>query len=168
MIRSDYMKDGPDGEWSLIEFNAMSAGCATTCERLQTMNSFLSETVLKQHYDKLKENGLKVLSELRYRDTLEVPIQAWKQYGNPNAIILMVFEGLRQNIADEKEVETVFVGAGIRTVEADFNTMHSRLRLDEQNKLFYGDDEVGLVHYRAGYNPDHYLHETTWDARKTI
>lgn len=49
------MKDGPDGEWSLVEFNAISAGSATTCERLQHMNSFLSDTIMKSHYKALKQ-----------------------------------------------------------------------------------------------------------------
>ena len=34
--------------------------------------------------------------------------------------------------------------------------------------MFYGDDEVALVHYRAGFLPEHYLHETTWEARKLV
>jgi len=99
-MRSDFMKDGPEGEWSLIEFNAMSAGSAPTCERLQAFNKFLSETVFKHHYQKLKQEGVVVPDELGYRRTLEVPIQAWREYGNPKAIILMVYEGLRQNLAD--------------------------------------------------------------------
>lgn len=53
-------------------------------------------------------------------------------------------------------------------MEADFNTLHSRLRVDELGTLFYEGDEVALVHYRAGLLPDHYLHETTWEARKKI
>jgi len=46
--------------------------------------------------------------------------------------------------------------------------MHQRLRLDSDYRLFYGEDEVALVHYRAGFSPSHYLHETTWEARKTV
>lgn len=64
------MKDGPEGGWKLIEFNAMSPGSATTCERVQQMNSFLSDTVMKSHYDPLKHQGVKVLSKLNYMETL--------------------------------------------------------------------------------------------------
>jgi hypothetical protein len=40
------MKDGTEGDWSLIEFNAMSAGAGTTCERIQQMTELLSNGVL--------------------------------------------------------------------------------------------------------------------------
>jgi hypothetical protein len=74
----------------------------------------------------------------------------------------MVYEGLRQNIFDEKEIETVFITAGIQTMEADFNDLHGRLKLDANNRLFWDDREVGLVHYRAGFIPDHYASKATW------
>lgn len=109
-----------------------------------------------------------VPNKLNFTETLKVIIEAWRHYGNPKAVILMVFEGFRQNLYDEKDLENAFITAGVKTVEADFNTMHSKLRVDEQGTLFYESEEVALVHYRAGYIPDHYLHETTWEARKTI
>jgi hypothetical protein len=83
------MKDGPEGHWSLVEFNAISPGSGTTSDRLQRFTYFLSQTLFKEEYQKAKAKV--TLQKQEYSKTLDGVIEGWKAYNNPNAIILFVW-----------------------------------------------------------------------------
>jgi hypothetical protein len=42
----------------------------------------------------------------------------------------MIYEGLRQNITEDKDIEAVFITTGILIVGADFNGLYARLKLN--------------------------------------
>lgn len=96
------MKDGPDGNWSLVEFNASSPGCGTTSDRIQRFSYFLSGILFKQQY---KKANIKFQPQKQeYSKSLDAIIEAWKAYSNPDAIILFVWEGVQENIYDEMDI----------------------------------------------------------------
>lgn len=60
-----------------------------------------------------------------------------------------------------------FTCKGIKVVRENLSVLNDRIKL-KQGKLFFERDEVGLVFYRAGFLPKHYLSENEWNTRKTI
>ncbi|XP_063218318.1 glutathione synthetase-like isoform X3 [Bacillus rossius redtenbacheri] len=132
-------------------------------------HEFLSETlkryVLQElgHGDKIK--NLPKNSALEgLTDGLAT---AWKMYGDPNAVVMMVVEDVSYNICDQRfhEFHLRERHPEIRVVRRTLTQIAAWGQLGPKKELRVRGDAVAVVYFRAGYSPDHYPGQAAWDAR---
>jgi len=96
-------------------------------------------------------------------------ITAWEMYGSPKAVILFVVEDVTYNICDQRfhEYEIRSKRPDIHVIRKNLTEL-SKATLTEDKRLIINDIEVGVVYFRAGYEPGHYHSEAEWEARLTM
>jgi len=82
--------------------------------------------------------------------------KAWKLYGNPQAIVLIVHEFREKNIFDQRAVEYELLRKGVRCERTIFNGLHKKLKLSTERVLTYNEFEIAMVYLRAGFSISHY------------
>ncbi|KAK0403827.1 hypothetical protein QR680_017143 [Steinernema hermaphroditum] len=168
--RSDYMchvrADGKK-ELKQIEVNHIAVGMGPLSERCTELH----RRVLK-HLGITPAEGQ--LPENRPTEMLGMGLfEAWKGFGDPKAIVLVVVENVNQNQIDQRwieyELEELSEGQ-IEVMRLDLAQCAKRVVLDEVTGrlLLDGAVRIGLVYFRAGYSPENYPTETEWKARETI
>lgn len=100
-------------------------------------------------------------------------VEAYKIYGNNNAIIVIIIENLNQNIMDQRMVEYEIcrlLDSHVIITRFTLTECHEKLSLTDNTKLVTnkGNLEVAVVYFRSGYSPDQYPTEREWEARMMI
>lgn len=85
-------------------------------------------------------------------------VEAWRLYNSPRAAVIFVVLDYEINIADQRHLEYE-----IRRLEPNIDVIRCTLgELEEFGYLrddmtfFYEGREVGIVYFRAGYDPSHF------------
>lgn len=71
----------------------MSPGSGTTSDRIQRLNYILSQTLFKEEYE--KANTKLTIEKQGFANTMNLLVEGWKAYNNPDAILLYVWEGIQ-------------------------------------------------------------------------
>ncbi|KAG5887361.1 hypothetical protein JTB14_018376 [Gonioctena quinquepunctata] len=119
----------------------------------------------------LRELGyFEKLSNLPANDALnglcEGMLEAWRIYGNPDAVILFIIEDVPYNISDQRfhEFRLRELNPNVKVIRRTMSDMDAKGKLNSR-VLTIDDSEVGVVYFRAGYEPAHYPSRKEWDAR---
>ncbi|XP_050513349.1 glutathione synthetase-like isoform X2 [Diabrotica virgifera virgifera] len=177
VLRCDYMMETeklngekchengfPPFSWKLVEINNIAAGFGW----LGPASGLLHRYILQEMnlYDKssnLPENNC--LSEF-----CKSFLEAWKIYGNCQAVILMVVEDVIYNICDQRHHEFKFreLNPQVKFIRRTLTEIYKTGKLNEKKELVVGNDVVSVVYFRCGYNPLQYPTENEWTARLLI
>ncbi|PWA02999.1 hypothetical protein BB558_000837 [Smittium angustum] len=174
--RSDYLIDTSNNSTDQIkqvEFNTISVSFSSLTAQVGKMHRyFLERTGYKNFlvgendisFDQLPEND----SLTSFADGLA---SAFKAYGNPNAVVLIVGQHKERNVYDQQWIELQLwerhsIKLTVRSHQELNETGYLGTGTNDNGKLFIDDgQEVAVVYYRSGYTPDDYNSEADWDAR---
>uniref|UniRef100_A0A914C710 Glutathione synthetase n=1 Tax=Acrobeloides nanus TaxID=290746 RepID=A0A914C710_9BILA len=166
--RADYMCHAPDGRikgLKQIEVNNIASGMAGMSMRLTKLhNRLLTKMGFKQEVikERLPDNQA-LLSQG------PAIVQAWKDFGDPQAVVLFVVEEVNQNQFDQRLVEysvEELSNGEIKVIRATLTALSKRLHISESHDLFLDNSlKVAIVYFRAGYSPCHYPTEAEWEVR---
>ncbi|XP_044263863.1 glutathione synthetase-like isoform X3 [Tribolium madens] len=171
MVRSDLMLEGscknhapsstPYCCWKQVEFNTIASGFGW----LGPSSGAIQRYILQElgHSDMLKNlpenNALEGLCSGM--------IEAWKIYGKPEAVIMFLIEDITYNICDQRfhEFKIREMCPQVRVIRRTLTDMAERASLGPKKQLLIDECEVGVIYFRAGYEPGHYHSQKEWDAR---
>lgn len=104
--------------------------------------------------------------------------EAWKLYGNDEAIVLFVVQDGEKNRFDQRLLQYSFqeriklLNSSMKYVVAvifkSLQEIHKEGKLTEEKKLIINGKEVAVAYFRAGYTPTDYPSEECWSARLLI
>ncbi|XP_013410748.1 glutathione synthetase-like [Lingula anatina] len=97
-------------------------------------------------------------------------VQAWKLYGNTEAVILFLTETVSRNIFDQRWLEWGIyeINSKVKVLRRSFDQVYRKSQLTEDNKLILEGHEVAVVYFRCGYSPNDYITEEDWTTRLRI
>ncbi|KAL1513811.1 hypothetical protein ABEB36_003167 [Hypothenemus hampei] len=121
------------------------------------------ETVLSEGVSQLPENN--ALTGLT-----SGLLEAWKIYGDPTAVILIIVEDITYNICDQRfhEFELKRLNSRVKSVRKTLTDIYQQGCLNEHNELIVDDIVVSVVYFRSAYTPDQIPSKNEWDARLLI
>ncbi|XP_054004515.1 glutathione synthetase-like [Hylaeus anthracinus] len=95
---------------------------------------------------------------------------AWKLYNNEKSVILFVVETITYNICDQRflEYEIRKRNPYLKLIRRSLTDLVSEAKLGSNKELIIGDEEVGLVYFRSGYEVEAYPTEQEWSVRLLI
>ncbi|KAG8240409.1 hypothetical protein J437_LFUL003123 [Ladona fulva] len=164
LLRSDYLINCGTDNIKQVEINTIASSFAGISVKITNMNSYV-----------LQELGHpELLSQLPENNALQGlcggMIEAWKLYGNPEAVILFVIEDVSYNICDQRfhEFEIRKMEPKARVIRRTLTELGKRAELTGSKALIMDKLEVAVVYFRAGYEPGHYHSELEWEARLRI
>lgn len=166
-----------------IEFNTISAAFAG----LTGVVSDVQKTVLKHSLNFCSIRELKI-DEKPSSDKTTIDfffpnqpakkcaramLKALEFYPNERAAILFVIIPQERNVSDQNglidEIENL--NPQRKVFLKTFEQLNKELMFDEQTgRMFLGsnEQEIGLVYFRSGYIPEHYVNEACWTLREKI
>ncbi|XP_035500982.2 glutathione synthetase-like [Scophthalmus maximus] len=163
--RSDYMLDQrEDGTSSLkqIEINTFAASLGGLSSRMPDLHR-----QILQMAGQLEESQF-IPGNNTAAGLAGAIAKAWELYGSERAVVMFLVEDNSRNIFDQRYVECELWKRNIPTTRKRFDNVFTTGSLDQDKRLFVHDLEVGVVYFRHGYMPQHYLSEKCWDARLLI
>ncbi|XP_025833858.1 glutathione synthetase-like [Agrilus planipennis] len=147
-----------------VEFNTIASSFGGISSQMINLHRFVLERLgLTDKLKDLPENhALKGLCEGM--------VEAWKIYGNNEAVIMFVIEDISYNICDQRfhEFEIQKINRNTKVIRRNLTQIAQTGKLSASNELIVEDYTVAVVYYRAGYEPGHYHSQKEWDARLLI
>ncbi|KAJ0253803.1 Glutathione synthetase [Hirschfeldia incana] len=163
--RSDYMLDEETKSLLQIEMNTISCSFPGF-GRLVTE---LHQSLLRSHGDHLgldSERVPKNTSTSKFADALA---QAWLEYNNPRAVVLVVVQPEERNMYDQHWLSSVLREKhNIVTIRKSLAEVEKEGSVQEDGTLVVDGQAVSVVYYRSGYTPRDYPSESEWNARLLI
>lgn len=97
-------------------------------------------------------------------------LDAWQIYDRKSSVILFIVEDVTYNVCDQKfhEFEIRRLNPDVFVIRKTLTEIAKFGRLDEEKRLFFGQEEVAVVYFRCGYHPDQYPTDKEWEARLMI
>ncbi len=141
-----------------VEMNLMASALGEMSSRVSRMHRYLYRDT---------ELGSRILTHDVGSHLAEGMVEGLKASGD-EGVILFVIPPDEQNIFDQRTLE-------IRLVE-NYAAKVYRTTLEDLGRdatiqngdLYFQGKKVGLVYFRVGYAPSHYVNQYCWDARKLI
>ena len=86
------------------------------------------------------------------------------------SVVLFIVEEVTYNICDQRmmEFEVRSLSPMTRVVRKTLGEVGSEAKLEGRDLVLGGGQVVGVVYFRAGYDPSHYPTPSCWDARLLI
>ncbi|KAJ3100660.1 Glutathione synthetase [Phlyctochytrium planicorne] len=156
--RSDYLLHLEEQEGyqiKQVELNTISSSFSSLSTKVSELHRSLSVDAV---YKGLQNAIGHIPRSSSIEDVPDGIAEAWKAYGSPKAIVVMLVQPNERNMYDQRLIEMRLLASGIRlrrVVLKDF-VVHGR----EQ-------DEVAIVYYRAGYTPTDYTGQDVRIEAKT-
>ncbi|KAL2912197.1 Glutathione synthetase [Polyrhizophydium stewartii] len=153
-----------------VEINTISAGLPSLSSIVADMHQFALETSQLAHDHHAQHPGAVLPASASLAGVAAGIGSAWRLFGRPEAIVVMVVQPVEFNIFDQRWIEfTLYRDFGVRLVRKTLTQIHAEARLEgPEKRLFIGDAEVAVVYFRAGYTPRDYPTENEWTARTTL
>nr|XP_012153748.1 PREDICTED: glutathione synthetase-like [Megachile rotundata]XP_012153749.1 PREDICTED: glutathione synthetase-like [Megachile rotundata]XP_012153750.1 PREDICTED: glutathione synthetase-like [Megachile rotundata]XP_012153751.1 PREDICTED: glutathione synthetase-like [Megachile rotundata]XP_012153752.1 PREDICTED: glutathione synthetase-like [Megachile rotundata] len=150
--------------WKQVEINTIASGFGW----LGPVSTELHKFVLEELgcYEKIKNlpenNALQIICSSM--------IEAWKMYGNQEAVILFVVEDITYNICDQRfhEFEIRKQNPNVKVIRRNLTQLAASAKLGLKKELIVDDYIVSVVYYRCGYEPGQYHTRKEWDVRLLI
>ena len=163
LVRNDYMYQSAENRWLQVEYNVFAAGMAPYCDKIQKI-----QKLVRNNY--FEDEDVEQYNSGNMKMTEEGLVEAFKCYGNPNAVVVMIVPGKHETtILMQRAIEKKLFENKIKCIRASLRDVYENHKFDEATgTLYMNGQEVGLVYFRAGYHPDHYANENDWRAREVI
>ncbi|XP_033224633.1 glutathione synthetase-like [Belonocnema kinseyi] len=165
LFRSDYMLHGDDDHKILqVEFNTIASSFAALACKITEFHKY-------------------VLKDLGYSDKLKnIPennamsgfcrglVCAWTLYGNDEAKMLFVVEGITYNICDQRFLEfgVQKLNPSIKIIRRSLGELVTQAKLGPNNELIVDDSIMSVVYFRSGYEVEAYPTEKEWAVRLMV
>ncbi|CAK8684764.1 unnamed protein product [Clavelina lepadiformis] len=171
ILRSDYMfqciADKSGKELFVpkqIEINTIASGSVKLGSGLSSVHSDVLQ------YAKIKELTAHLPKNESLSRVAHGFFTAWKDYGNPNAIILILYNENKPNIFDQRAVEYAIYDLDEHIIVRRKTCWEliASIALSPDGKLFVDDEEVAIVYFRVLYTADDYTGEQFWDVRLKV
>lgn len=146
-----------------VEINTIAAGFGHMGPASRAIHQYvLRELGEERQIDKLPEN--RALEEM----SLAI-IKAWELYDHQQAVILFIIEDMPFNICDQRfhEFKIQELRPEIRVIRKTLTQISRESRI-ANGRLEVKGGVVGVVYFRAGYEPQHYPTKAEWEARLII
>uniref|UniRef100_A0A1A7Z3Q9 Glutathione synthetase n=2 Tax=Iconisemion striatum TaxID=60296 RepID=A0A1A7Z3Q9_9TELE len=163
--RSDYMLDKRGHQppsLKQIEINTFAASFGGLSSRTPDVH----RRVLKMA-DRLEESQ-RILDNNPSAGLAKAIVKSWELYGSERAFVMFFVEEVQRNVFDQRWLERELWKRNIPTFRKGFNDLIKTIRLDQDKRLFVGDEEIAVVYFRNGYMPQHYFSEQCWEVRLTM
>lgn len=162
LIRSDYLPQSHEGNRiKQVEINTIASSFGGIGTHLVAMQRYvLQELGHPEMIKNLAENNA-------LEGLCSGMLEAWKIFGNKNAVIMFIIENVTYNICDQRfhEFEIRRLNPAVRVIRRTLTQIADTGKLGPNKELIVGKDTVAVVYFRAGYEPGHYPSEKEWDAR---
>jgi len=162
ILRNDFMYHSLQNRWLQVEYNVIAITFMPFSDKVQRLHKQITQNYFEEEADYHLSENFKLLEEGL--------LTAYNCYGNPKAIVLIiVLPKFETNIFEQRMIEKRLFENGIHCIRASFEDVYKNHKFDESTgTLTVHGYEVGLVYFRAGYQPDHYVSEEDWKAREVI
>lgn len=166
LFRSDYMIHTTNDEGKTqhrplqVENNTIAASFAGLSTAISSMHDFLFSRHLPSIKPTLPEN--KAIQNLAKGIAI-----AHKRIvtDDGNWVAIMVIQPGEKNAVDQRSLEyALWEGYRVPVVRASLADIESAGSLAVNGNLQYGNNNVSVVYFRAGYTPNDYKSQTEWDA----
>ncbi|CAF0925902.1 unnamed protein product [Brachionus calyciflorus] len=170
IIRNDYMLDQNKSiqtsptQLSQIEINTISCSFGAATSKVSNLHA---------HCLRITDNT-EFLSQLAHNDNLEILakglVNAWQMYENENSILVFLVIDLERNIGDQRllEYECLKLNSKLKILRYTIQDFAERGQINSDKTLLIDGSEVGLVYFRACYDPNHFKSDQDWNARLLI
>lgn len=178
LIRSDVMLEG-----KCCHVGSCKGDCYCFCRKQVEINTIASgfghlgpasraiQKYVLQELGFLDENTLKNIPENNALSGLcRGMVKAWEIYNNNASVILFVIEDVSYNICDQRFHE-FYIRENfphIKVIRKTLTQIQQQGILGVDKELIVQGQEVGVVYFRAGYEPGHYPTQREWDARLLV
>lgn len=175
LIRSDVMLEG-----KCCHPKTCTGDCYCFCRKQVEINTIASgfghlgptsRTIQKyvmQELGLLNENTINNIPENKALSGLcGGMVKAWEIYNSKDSVILFVIEDVSYNICDQRFHE-FYIRENfphVKVIRKTLTQIHEQGTLGPNKELLINGQEVGVVYFRAGYEPAHYPTENEWTAR---
>ncbi|CAK9796535.1 Glutathione synthetase [Anthophora plagiata] len=150
--------------WKQVEINTIASGFGWLGPVSTELHKFvLRELGYEKEIENLPENNaLQIICSAM--------VEAWKIYGDPQAIILFVIEDITYNICDQRfhEFEIRSQNPNVKVIRRNLTQLAATAKLGSKKELIVEDYVVAVVYYRCGYEPGQYHSQKEWDVRLLI
>ncbi|XP_065334799.1 glutathione synthetase-like isoform X2 [Cloeon dipterum] len=161
LLRSDYLLNCDSGTIKQVEINTVASSFGGISTHLGHYHRYvLQELGRMDMIQNLPEN--RALQGL-----CQGMLEAWKLYNNEKAVIMFVVEDVTYNICDQRfhEFELRSQNPNVPVIRRNLTQISERAKLGSKKELILDDMEVGVIYFRAGYEPGQYHSENEWNAR---
>ncbi|KAH7424005.1 hypothetical protein KP509_12G085000 [Ceratopteris richardii] len=160
--RSDYMADLRTGNLLQVEINTISSSFAGLGSRVTGLHRYMVNCIGQR-----SDLDSKAIPENEAADGFAKAIAtAFKEWGNPQAVVLMVVQPGERNMYDQYWLSTKLQEKyGIHVIRRTLAEVYKSAKLHEDNTFSIGKHTIAVVYYRAGYDPKDYPSEDEWSAR---
>lgn len=160
--RSDYMLDMVTGDLLQVEMNTISSSFAS----LGALTSKLHKYIVNRFGASLGLSPENIPENTAMEDFAQGLGQAWLEFNDPNAAVLMIVHATESNMYDQQWLSfKLYESFGAKVIRRTFAEVHAQGKLDHNRRLMIDNQPVGVVYYRSGYSPDDYITDSDWDAR---
>ncbi|CAN6482624.1 unnamed protein product [Victoria cruziana] len=163
--RSDYMLDAETKELLQVELNTISSSFAG----LSCLVSQLHRYLLNHQGEQLELDSRRVPGNTavnRFSDALG---QAWNEYNDSSAVIMVVVQTEERNMYDQHWLCTILKKEhNIMTIRKTLGQIDAEGELLPDGTLQVDHQRIAVVYFRAGYSPNDYPSESEWRARLLI
>lgn len=180
--RSDYMLHEPGTEtprFLQVELNTIASSMASHAANTLKVHRFMLGRygcgddpvgqALRQRFG--VQNSKELLQGLPDNETLnQIPAAiAWahRAYSTCGTVVLFVVQDGERNFADQRWLEYgLFEQHNVPVVRKTLSEVHAEATMDASGRLRLAQgQEVSVVYFRAGYTPEDYHSDATWEAR---
>ncbi|CAB3365662.1 Hypothetical predicted protein [Cloeon dipterum] len=161
LLRSDYLLNCDSGTIKQVEINTVASSFGGISTHLGHYHRYvLQELGRMDMIQNLPENHA-------LQGLCQGMLEAWKLYNNEKAVIMFVVEDVTYNICDQRfhEFELRSQNPNVPVIRRNLTQISERAKLGSKKELILDDMEVGVIYFRAGYEPGHYHSENEWNAR---
>ncbi|XP_021742456.1 glutathione synthetase, chloroplastic-like [Chenopodium quinoa] len=163
--RSDYMLDAQTKSLLQIEFNTISSSFAG----LMCLVSDLHRNLLGLYGNQLQLDFRKVPENASVQQFAKALAEAWREYNNPRAVVLVVVQAEERNMYDQLWLSDVLREIhGVTSIRKTLAEIDAEGKLLPDGTLAVNGEAVAVVYFRAGYSPTDYPSELEWRARQLI
>lgn len=160
--RSDYMLDDETKTLLQIELNTISSSFSGLC----CLVSELHRNLLKYYGKDLGLDSKRVPGNTAVRGFADALAQAWNEYNNSSAVIMIVVQTEERNMYDQHWLCVELKEKhGVKTIRKTLAEIDMEGKLLPDGTLRVGNHMVAVVYFRAGYSPNDYPSEAEWRAR---
>ncbi|XP_061636849.1 glutathione synthetase-like isoform X2 [Phyllopteryx taeniolatus] len=159
--RSDYMLDQEDGPSSLkqIEINTFAAASGGLASRMPDVHRHILKVAGRL------EESQRIIDNNPAVGLAKAVAKAWELYGSKRAVVMFLVGENEINTLDQRIIENELWKWNIASIRKYFEDVSESGKLDEDKRLFIDYQEVAVVYFRNGYNPQNYKSEKAWEAR---
>ncbi|KAF3784108.1 Glutathione synthetase [Nymphaea thermarum] len=163
--RSDYMLDAETNELLQVELNTISSSFAG----LSCLVSQLHRYLLNHQGKQLGLDSRRVPGNTAVNRFADALAQAWTEYNDSSAVIMVVVQTEERNMYDQHWLCTV-----LKEEYPYDSQILLKSYIDAEGELLpdgslqVDHQRIAVVYFRAGYSPNDYPSESEWRARLLI